>query len=135
MSNAQPKPRQKRGLIQLERVRVMKVPAGSVLRRPAGLKFRRSFFGRNAANLQFLERRGRHRWNLLPTRHHIRMDALALAYLPKGGIVCELEWELEPYTGSTVLSHYWTLKMTGEKDKAAAVYQQALDDGLPLPTL
>jgi tetratricopeptide (TPR) repeat protein len=47
----------------------------------------------------------------------------------------DLMFELTPLRPSTVLEHYWRLRLLGDEKQAADVYQQALRKNLPLPPI
>jgi hypothetical protein len=50
-------------------------------------------------------------------------------------LVDELEFELSPFSGRSVLEHYWSRKLKGDAAGALKTYEQALGMGMPLPPL
>jgi hypothetical protein len=47
----------------------------------------------------------------------------------------ELAYDINPVSGNGVLDHYWLLKLDGKEQEAKAIYQSALNEGVPLPPL
>jgi tetratricopeptide (TPR) repeat protein len=45
----------------------------------------------------------------------------------------ELRFQLNPLAGSVVMRQYWNAKMNGDQPAAAALYQEALRNSVPLP--
>jgi tetratricopeptide (TPR) repeat protein len=54
---------------------------------------------------------------------------------PAGRLADEIQFELNPLSGTFVLEQYWTRKMSGDGAGATRLYQNALHDGVPLPPL
>jgi hypothetical protein len=58
-----------------------------------------------------------------------------LAHDDCGRLCHEVELSLSPLYAHAVLEQYWTCKSAGDTAKAAMVYRQAIERGLPLPEL
>lgn len=54
---------------------------------------------------------------------------------PAGRLADELRFQLNPISGSAVLKKYWGARLNNDPTGAAAIYRQALRDGVPLPPL
>jgi tetratricopeptide (TPR) repeat protein len=52
-----------------------------------------------------------------------------------GRLADEIQFQLNPLSGTAVLEQYWYRKLKGDQAGATQVYQQALKDGVPLPPL
>jgi hypothetical protein len=52
-----------------------------------------------------------------------------------GRLADELQFQLNPLSGTAVLEQYWFRKLNGDEAGATRLYQQALKDGVPLPPL
>jgi hypothetical protein len=87
------KPFPKRRLINRQRIGVVKMAAGFLPRRAAGMKNGRAFVRRKAGQLQFLECGGWHGGNLRPMPDRLRREPARFANFAVGGIMFELERE------------------------------------------
>ena len=87
------KPSPQRRFINRQRFGAVKMAAGFLLRRAAGMKNGGALFRRNAGKLQFLERASRHGGNLRPMLDHFWRQSARLADFPVGGIVFKLKRE------------------------------------------
>ena len=87
------KPRPQRRFINRQRFGVMKMPAGLLFRRAAGMKDGGAFVRRETGQFQFLERGGRHGGNLRPMLDNFRRQSARFADFPVGGVVFELKRE------------------------------------------
>ncbi|MDB6024181.1 MAG: hypothetical protein JWM68_404 [Verrucomicrobiales bacterium] len=76
-------------------------------------------------------------WALFKTMDRVIATGIADTFAKNEvtGLLSEVEWELEPLVPSTVLDHFWTLKMRGDEQKAKEVYDVARREGVPLPKL
>ncbi len=54
---------------------------------------------------------------------------------PAGRLVDQIQFEINPLSGTFVLEQYWTQKLLGNEKRAVEIYQAALKDGVPLPPL
>ena len=64
--------------------------------------------------------------------------ALVCRQLKADKVAClgdALHFQLNPILGNAVLTQYWRARINGNEAAAAALYQQALRDGVPLPAL
>ena len=50
-------------------------------------------------------------------------------------LVDDLQFQLSPSSGSAVLDQYWTRRLLGDDKRAEAIYEEAVQQGLPLPAL
>ena len=71
----------------------MKMQAGLLFRRAAGMKNGGALVRREAGQFQFLERTRRHGGNVCPIFDGVWRDLVRLADFPVGGVVRELERE------------------------------------------
>lgn len=76
-------------------------------------------------------------WGLFRTIDATESDLVVqkLNANPAGRLADELRFQLNPLSGTSVLKKYWNARLANDHTTAAAVYQQALRDGVPLPPL
>ena len=87
------KPRPQRRLINRQRFGVMKMPAGLLFRSATGMKYSGSLLRRNTGKIQFLERAGRHDWDLRPMLDPFWRQFARFADFAIGGVVIKLKRE------------------------------------------
>ena len=93
LHNVPDKPRPQRRFISRQRFGAVKVSAGLLFRRAAGMENRGAFRRRQTRQIQFLECRCRHGGNLRPMFDDSGRESASFADFPVGGVVFELKRE------------------------------------------
>jgi hypothetical protein len=86
---------------------------------------------------RFPKSRGADEWALFRATDANEAELVARTFKDNAiaQLVDELHFQLSPGSGSAVLDQYWTRRMFGEDKRADAIYEEAVQQGLPLLSL
>jgi len=108
-------------------------PMADVLRQNANIQ--RALKMEKENGRRFPQFRSPEEWALFRAADPGEADAVARTMKENATarLVEQLQFQLSPASGSTVLDQYWTRKVNGDEKGAEAFYQDAIRQGVPLP--